>query len=174
MGIMVAEVRIPPRNRALTIQMAEKIMRAAWYENAGAPPDKFVILIDTDRHAPEEVMAPFREQLPVRLGGGIGAAVQYAYAQQHLEAWYFADASNLRSYVGGALGSVDTSKPDEIPNPKLHLKNVLGDRVYTASVAEEIARKLDAATISERSPSFQGFMDAVMNGDFTAGTETVG
>ena len=69
----------------------------------------------------------------------------------------------------GALGNVDTSKPDEIQNPKLHLKNVLGDRVYTARVSEEIARKLDAATIAQRSPSFEGFLEAVTNGSMTVG-----
>ena len=72
---------------------------------------------------PDEVLAPFKENLPGRLGGEIRATVLYAYAQWHLEAWYFADVANLRSYLGQAPGDVDTSKPDEIQNPKLHLKN---------------------------------------------------
>lgn len=47
------------------------------------------------------------------------SSIQYAYAQWHLEAWYFGDAEGLRRYLGGkALGNVDTSQPDEIHNPK--------------------------------------------------------
>ena len=154
----MVEVRIPPGNRMLSFQMAEKLIKSAWYENADAPPDKLVILVDADGADPDEVLAPFKENLPGRLGGEIRATVLYAYAQWHLEAWYFADAANLRSYLGQAPGNVNTSRPDEIQNPKLHLKNVLGGRAYTARVSEEIARTLDARTIAQRSPSFAGFM----------------
>ena len=167
MGITVSEVRIPRRNLKLSVPMAERLIKAAWYANATAPPDKFVVLIDTRRKSPDNVIGPFKERLPGRLSDDIGAAVQFAYAQRHLEAWYFADAANLRRYLGGmALGNVDPSKPDAIQNPKLHLKNLLGSRVYTAHIAEEIARELDAQTIVQRSSSFKGFMVAVMNGDF--------
>ena len=145
--------------------MAEKLIKAAWYDNSDGPPDKFVLLIDLDGAAPDEALALFEEQLPRRLGDEIGATVLYAYAQWHLEAWYFGDAANLRCYLGRGLGSVDASKPDEIQNPKLHLKNVLGSRVYTARVSEEIARKLDAPTIAGRSPSFEGFLEAVIDGN---------
>lgn len=62
------------------------------------------------------------------------------------------------------VGSVDTSKPDEIQNPKLHLKQLLGDRVYTARVSEEIALELHGPTIAHRSPSFEGMVRAVLNG----------
>ena len=61
------------------------------------------------------------------------------------------------------LGNVDDSRPDEIENPKLHLKNILG-QVYTARVSEEISRALDAETIARRSPSFRCFMEALLNG----------
>ena len=166
-GVSVMEVRIPPRNRALNVGMAESLIRAAWHSSLGSP-DKFVVLVDTDGKSPEETLAPF-QNLPGRLHG-VGATILFAYSQWHLEAWYFADAANLRTYFRGrALGSVDTSKPDEVENPKLHLKNLL-DRTYTARVSEEIARTLDARTIAQRSPSFQGFMDAVMNGNLTKDT----
>ena len=161
--VSVEEVRIPPRNRALDVRMAENLINAAWFERANAPPDKFVLLLDVDGKAPDEVLAPFRE-LPGRLHGEVGAAVRYAYAQWHLEAWYFADAANLRDWLGRALGQIDTSQPDEIQNPKLHLKQLLGDRVYTARVSEEIASRLDAMAIAQRSPGFKGFLDAVTNG----------
>ena len=114
MGISAIEVRIPQRNRALNVQMAEKLIKAAWYDNSDGPPDKFVLLIDLDGAAPDEALALFEEQLPRRLGDEIGATVLYAYAQWHLEAWYFGDAANLRCYLGRGLGSVDASKPDEI------------------------------------------------------------
>ena len=164
-GVSVVEVRIPPRNGALSVQMAEKLIKAAWYERFGVcPPDKFVVLLDVDGRLPDRVLEPFIA-LPEGLGGKIGAAIRCAYAQWHLEAWYFADAANLRGYLGGrALGKVDTSKPDEIHNPKLHLKHLLGNLAYTARISEEIASRLDGPTIAERSPSFKGFVDAVMNG----------
>ena len=164
-SVFVKEVLIPPRNRVLNIHTVEKLIKAAWYERLGVcSPDKFVILLDVDGKPPERVLETFRT-LPERLCDEIGAAIRCAYAQWHLEAWYFADATNLRGYLDGrALGNVDTSKPDEIQNPKLRLKHLLRDQVYTARVSEEIARQLDASTIAGRSPSFKGFVDAVMNG----------
>ena len=48
-SVAVDEVRIPPRNRALNAQMAEKLIKAAWYENLSTPPDKFVVLMDVDQ-----------------------------------------------------------------------------------------------------------------------------
>ena len=71
-------------------------------------------------------------------------------------------------YSGRDLGQVDTSKPDEIHNPKLHLKHLLGNRVYTARVSEEIAKILNTSTIAGRSPSFRKFVDTIMNGDSTS------
>ena len=143
--------------------MAENLIKATWFETVGSPPDKFVVLLDVDGRTPEDVLAPFLEHLPQRLNG-IGASTQFAFAQWHLEAWYFADARSLREYLGRDLGKVDASKPDEIQNPKLHLKHLLAGKVYTARISEEIARRLDAPTIAQVSPSFNGFLDAVKNG----------
>lgn len=158
-------VRIPGRHRALNVEIAHKLIQAAYYDSQDGPPDKYVILIDVNGQTPDLVLAPFREDLPKRLEDHLTSRIQYAYAQRHLEAWYFADADNLRAYLGGqALGSVDTSQPDDIPNPKLHLNNLLGSRVYTALISEDIARQLNAQTIAGRSPSFYGFLEAVKNG----------
>ena len=143
--------------------MAEKLIKAVWYERLDASPEKFVILMDMDGKLPDRVLDPFRA-LPERLGDEIGATILYTYAQWHLEAWYFADAVNLQSYLGRAPGNVDTSTPDGIQNPRLHLKHLLVNLAYTAQISEEIASRLDAPTIAERSPSFRGFVDAVMNG----------
>lgn len=165
MGIGVSEVRTPRRHRALDAAMADKLIKAAWYANAAAPPDKFVVLLDADGKVPDDVIGPFEKQIPDRLSGDITPPVLITYAQQHLEAWFFADAANLRSWLGGrALGSVDASRPDEIQNPKRHLRNLLGNRVYTARVAEEIACTLDAQIMVQRSPSFRGFVEAIVNG----------
>ena len=159
-------IRIPPRNRALNLKTAFSLIQASLYDYSDRSPDKYVILVDTDGKEPDEVLASFKEELPNRLGSQFGPSVQYAYAQWHLEAWYFADATKLRDYLGGrALGSVDTSQPDKIQNPKLHLKNLLRDSFYTARTSEEIAKTLNAETVSGRSPSFRGFLDAVKNGD---------
>ena len=162
-GVFVDEIRIPPRNRALDVRMAERLIKAVWYEKTNARPDKFVLLIDTDGKAPKAVLEPFEQQLPGRLRR-IEAPVRYACANQHLEAWYFADAANLRAYLGRAPGHVNTSEPDGIRNPKLHLMHLLDLRAYTARISEEIASKLDARVIAQRSPSFRGFLDAAMNG----------
>ena len=163
--VHVDEVRIPPRGRALNVEMAEKLVKAAWFENAAHPPHKFVVLVDADGAIPDELLRPLREHLPARLRRHINATVLFAHAQWHLEAWYFADAANLRSFVGRALGNVDTSAPDQIQNPKLHLKNLLGERVYTSVVSEDIAKRLNAQTIAQRSPSFRYFQEAVLNGE---------
>jgi hypothetical protein len=170
--ITVVDVRIPPGTKALNVGMAEKLIKASWFERIVNPPDKFVLLVDTDGKTPEEVLKPFRSELPPRLGPGIWAQIQFAPAQWHLEAWYFADVTGLRTYLERAPGNVDASKPDEIQNPKGHLKNLLGDRVYTAVISEEIAKKLNPRTIAQRSASFNGFLEAVRNGTL-AGSEFV-
>jgi hypothetical protein len=167
-GISVDDVRIPPGNKALDAKMAERLVKAAWYEKIADPPAKFIVLVDADGRVPQEVLRPFRDELPGRLGPNVQATVLFAFAQWHLEAWYFADAAALRSYLGKALGSVDTATPDEIQKPKLHLKNLLEERVYTAVVSEEIAKTINAQTAAGRSPSFRGFLAAVRNGSAAA------
>lgn len=165
-GIALREVLVPPRHMALTVDMAEKLIKAAWYANPSEPPAKFVVLLDVDRSTPEDIVGPIRRALPGRLSG-IGADVLVAYAQQHLEAWYFGDSRNLRAYLRRALGSVDASVPDGIEDPKRHLMGLLAERSYTARTSEEIAATLDASTISGRSPSFRRFVEAVRNGTAT-------
>lgn len=158
------DVRIPPRNLPLKPDMAEKLIRAAWYSSLHEPPGKFVVLVDVDHDDPASVLQPFKDTLPSRLGN-VSADVLYACAHRHLEAWYFADSHGLTTYVARSLGSVDLSSPDEIENPKLHLKHLLGSRVYTARVSEAIARTLDPERIAQLSPSFATFVEAVVNGD---------
>ena len=163
-GIVLADVRIPPRNRDLRVEIVENIIKSAWYESQ-TPPDKFVLLVDVDGKDPDATLAPFKHDLPGRLPSEVRPKLQYAYAQWHLEAWYFADSQNLKEYLRGkALRSVDASKPDEIQNPKQHLKNLLERSTYTARTSEDIARTLDARAIAQRSPSFDGFLSAVRNG----------
>lgn len=163
-GVSVEEVRIPPGSKPLSAKIATRLIYAAWNESLGVRSlDKFVVLLDGDGKRPDRVLEPFRT-LSERLGDDLGVTVLCAYAQWHLEAWYFADATNLRGYLGRALGKIDASKPEGNQNPKLHLKHLLGEQVYTARVSEEIASRLDAPTIAERSPSFKGFLDAAMNG----------
>ena len=160
----MTEVRVPPNGRALDFLVAERIIKSIWYVNPAAAPQKFVLLVDVDGKDPDSVVVPLREKLTKRLPEEIHVRVQYAYAQWHLEAWYFADATNLRACLGRNEGRVDTSKPDVIQNPKLHLKHLLSPRTYTARVSEEIARTLNPRTIEGRSPSFKGFVEAVLNG----------
>ena len=162
--VELSSVAIPSNNRGLNVDMVEKLIASEWF-SATLRPNKFVILVDADGKDPDEILQPFRENLPSRLPRGLSSgAVQYAYAQWHLEAWYFADADNLRGYLGRPLGNVDTSSPDAIQNPKLHLKSLLADKFYTARVSEEIAKSLDSRAIRQLSPSFRAFIAAIENG----------
>ena len=161
-GIAV-DVSIPPKHRAITAREAYRIIESERY-NLPAP-DKYVILVDADGKLPETVLQPIQSGLSQRLGEHFEAAVLYAYAQWHLEAWFFADDRNLRAYLGGrALGGVDTTQPDRIRNPKEHLKNLLSGRAYASRIAGQIASALEPDTIAQRSPSFAGFLSAVRNG----------
>ncbi len=159
------DVSIPPGNGKLTVSMAEKLIKLSIY--AGPPPDKVVVLLDVDGKDPKQVLTSFRNGLQERLRNDTVNSILYAHAQWHLEAWYFGDAEGLRRYLGGdALGSIDTSQPDRIENPKLHFKKLLRNRnrLYTAQVSSGIAEVLDPETIGQRSPSFKGFLEAVQNG----------
>jgi hypothetical protein len=167
-SINVVEVIIPPGNRALSVEMAERLIKAAYFLRIARPPDKFVVLLDVDDKDPAEVLKPFLRHLPHRLGIKIDAQLTIAFAQWHLEAWYFADEPGLRTFLKRALGNVDTSKPDEIRNPKLHLKHLLGARIYTAVISEEIATLLDVQVIYKKSPSYKGFIEAIRNGSANA------
>ena len=167
-GVEVQDVRIPPRHQAIGIANAEKIIRSVWFERAETErPDKFVVLLDTDASPPAEIVAPIRSALLPRLRG-VEANIQFAYAQRHLEAWYFADANGLRRYLDRNIGNIDPSDPDTLQNPKQHLRNLLGSRLYTSLVSQEIAAALNAATIAQHSPSFRGFVAALKNGGSVA------
>ena len=155
------DVRIPPRNRAISSEVAVKIAKSCYWDVPS--PDKFVVLVDVDGKDPDEVLESLRQRVEVALDH-LGLDVYYTYAQRHLEAWFFADSKGLRQYLGKSLGSIDASRPDLIENPKLHLKHLLVDRLYTSEVAERISRVLDAAKIAERSPSFGRFLGAIRNG----------
>ena len=156
-------VSIPPRNRNLNVSMAEKLIKSLFY--GSQPPEKVVVLADLDGKDPDQALGPFKAALPERLRNEPKVSIQYSYAQWHLEAWYFGDIEHLRNYLSGqAPGHVDTSQPDDIENPKLHLKNLLGERLYTALVSEEIAKQINSQVIAQRSPSFRGFLEAVQNG----------
>lgn len=163
-GVEVQDVRIPPRHQAINVANTEKIIRSVWFERIETErPDKFVVLLDTDASRPNDVLEPIRAALPARLHG-IGANVQFAYAQRHLEAWYFADAAGLQRYLGRGVGNVDPTNPDALDNPKLHLKHLLRTRPYTALVSERIAAQLNVAAVMRHSASFRLFIAAVKNG----------
>ena len=127
--------------------------------------------IDVDGKNSEEILRPFRDQLRKRLPETIDASLQFAYAQWHLEAWYFADEAAIRGYLGRNPGSVDTSQPDMIQNPKLHLKALLGDRLSTSVISEEIARQLNPEIIAQRRESFRKFLGSVRNGNAPLGVQ---
>lgn len=155
------DVRIPPRNRAINGEVAVKVAKSCYWDVPS--PDKFVILVDVDGKDPDEILESLRHRVGTALDD-LDMNVYYTYAQRHLEAWFFADERGLREYLGRNLGSVDASRPDFIENPKLHLKHLLANRLYTSEVAERISYTLDAAAIAERSASFERFLDTIRNG----------
>ena len=164
--IVVVAVRIPARGKALNVEMAEKLVKAAWFERSATPPAKFVILVDTDGKTEDLVQGPFREQLAARIGANINPQLQYAWRTVASRGPGFSPIAQDSEDTSSETGHVDSSKPDEIRNPKLHLEHLLGVRAYTAVISEEIAKRLNAETIGQRSPSFQGFLEAVRNGHF--------
>ena len=164
-GIHV-DVRFPPKHRDVTEQETYNIIQSVRYDSPA--PYKYVVLKDADGKEPEEVLQPIRSGLLQRLGEHFETTILYAYAQWHLEAWFFADETGLRNYLGRNLGRIDTSQPDHIENPKQHLRNLIPGRSYTSAMSETIAETLNPDTISQRSPSFAGFLAAVRNGNGVA------
>jgi hypothetical protein len=162
-GLDVVEVRIPPRNRDITVEVAVKLIHATWYDLGPRQqrPDKIVVLVDADSLTVEEKLVSLRSAVEERVKQ-LPVDVLITVAKWHLEAWFFADSKGLRTFLKRDLGSVDVSRPDDIENPKAHLKNLLG-YPYTASTAERIAATLDAREV-RRSPSFCAFEAAVRNG----------
>lgn len=59
---------------------------------------------------------------------------------------------------------VDCTKPDEIENSKLVLRNLLGEVQYTQQISGEIASRVAPAYAERTSPSFAAFRAAVRNG----------
>lgn len=160
---IIYPVRTSPSGR-LTGDIAYKIIVSAWRELEWiTPPDKFVVLVDADGKDPVSVVASVEEQLKVTPIAKVPAAVLVTAAKWHLEAWFFADPAGLRAYLGGSLGTINASKPDEIVHPKQCLKNLL-EETYTARVSEEIAQRIDAIAVRTHSPSFARFERAVRNG----------
>ena len=163
-GITIQDVRIPPRHRAIKTEVAEKDHPIGLVRVHGrCTPAQVRRARGHGSVATRKALAPIRNDLPVRLHD-INASIQFAYAQQHLEAWYFADAKGLRRYVGRDLGAVSPTQPDAILNPKLHLKHLLGARPYTSLVSRDITSGLDTTAIAQHSPSFRRFLAAVRNG----------
>ena len=161
---ITVDIRIPDRNRQLTPGVVHPIIYSLPHEIPA--PDKVVVLVDTDRQSADDAMHQLKQNAHrVASRTCFPFGIHYAYAQRHLEAWYFADAVNLRSYLNRNLGSVDPTNPDLIQNPKLHLKHLLTPVPYTSAASERIARTLDAHTVAQRSPSFAAFLSAVRNGD---------
>jgi hypothetical protein len=153
-------VRTPPRHRQLHADEVAWLVKAAHF-SSNPRPDGFVVLIDADPRDPIAVASALQSEL-VPLCSGLAVPMLVTAAKWHLEAWFFADAPGLRAFVGRDLGAVDASKPDDIDNPKLHLKNLLG-RTYTARVAGDIARALSVSGV-RASPSYRRFEAALRNG----------
>ena len=164
-GIYAEDVRIPSGGGSLTLKTVVRIARAAWFETnaVGQAPDKLVVLVDANGKSTDDAIAELESPLTGRLGE-LPLTVRVAAAKRHLEAWFFGDEEGLRAYLGRNLGNVDASAPDDIRDPKHHLRNLLAGELYTARIAEEIARRVAPEAIYGRSASFANFVDTVRNG----------
>lgn len=154
------------RHGTVTIDDATRIITAAYWEGVGRdePPDKAIVLVDADGKPPEAVLRALRDEVPRRLKK-VPIPVLFTHAQWHLEAWFFGDARGLAAYLRRDVGGVEASRPDEIQQPKAHLKNLLGENiVYTARMAAEIAAAVDPKEVRKRSPSFAALVAGVRNG----------
>ncbi len=164
--IEVRDVRTPPRHRGLTVDVARAVVRAAWFElRHHEPPQKFVILVDADGGSGQQAISRL-DGLEEKLAD-LPVPVKRAAAKWHLEAWFFADEQGLRRFLGTGLGSVNSTAPDSIENPKHHLKNLLAPRLYTSRIAGEMSAMISGLTVRARSPSFQSFVEAIRNGSYS-------
>ena len=163
-GIIV-NVLIPDRNQQLRPRVVRPLIYSALDDYENGPPDKIVVLVDTDGKSAGDALRPIRQNLQSIAIDQAPLGIHYAYAQWRLEACFFADDRNLRNYLGRNLGSVNPNQPDRIENPKQRLRNLLPGRIYTSEISEAIAETLNPDTISQRSPSFAGFLAAVRNGN---------
>ncbi len=120
--VIVDDVRIPPRkNNALSVEMAEKLIRSAWFGNS-CPPAKFVVLLDADGKVADDVLRPFRDELPKRIGGKIPAALQFAVAQWHLESWQFRRRERLERLSWPRIGQCGHLETRRNPESKAALE----------------------------------------------------
>ncbi|MGH9505686.1 MAG: DUF4276 family protein [Terriglobales bacterium] len=161
--VQLLKVVTPPGHKQIRPALATQLIRAAWFgwAHAGGA-DKFVVLLDADAHDPEVVAGPVREAC----GGmqDIPVPICVTAAQRHLEAWFFADPVGLRRHLSNrALGNIRDA-PDQMENPKQHLRNLLAPDFYTSLRAGAIAADLDPAAIEDRSPSFKRLAAAMRNG----------
>ena len=164
--VIVTEVRYPSRNGDLVVETVTKLVVSTWFEKMYVdPPDKIVVLVDVDGKQPSAVLDHLTREVTQRIQSQVPIPVLFAYAQWHLEAWFFGDSKNLREFLGRDLGSVDASFPDEIEDPKRHLANLIGNSIYTSRISGQIAQELNAATIAGRSPSFSNFLKQLRNGE---------
>ena len=140
-------------------------IKSAWHDHNGKsePPSKFVILVDADGRPKEAAIASAREAC--RHLHDIPVPCLVTAAKWHLEAWFFADEQKLREFLGRDLGNISPQFPDEILNPKLHLKNLLSGRRYTREIADRIASVVRPSVMQTHSQSFFDFVQAVRNGD---------
>ena len=91
-GITV-DVRIPGRNRQIRADIIIRIVQATLYDDSvEGPPDKFVVLVDTDGKTPEEAIDPIKNGLERSSFRGLRQRIHYAYAQWHLEACFLPTA----------------------------------------------------------------------------------
>ena len=81
-GVSVDQVLIPPRNRAMNVENVESLIWTEWYSNVAETPDKFVVLVDTDRDNPQEVMGMLSSRLPLRMGDEIAASLDSRTIEQ--------------------------------------------------------------------------------------------
>ena len=82
------EVRFPSRHRELRFATVSQLINAALYDS-GEAPDKFVVLVDTDGKTPEAAIDPIKSELERSSFRELHQRIHYAYAQWHLEAWFF-------------------------------------------------------------------------------------
>ena len=156
-----------PDHSAALIHQVAPLLQLHWRPDVDPP---CVILVDTHRLSPSQAMEPVQQKVDAMVQRGdlspaARNSIRWAYAQPHLEAWFFADPSGLARYIG--CDEADLGVPGTIRDPQGVLRGLMTQhmpgrrRNYGASRAKDIADGLDARVVLANSPSFKTLIDAI-------------
>ncbi len=100
-GITI-DVRIPDRHRKIAPNVVAPIIYSALHDSENGPPDKYVVLVDTDGRTAAETLRPVQEGLQRTSVSRYVENLQYAYAQWHLVKLGILPTPGISGFIWGA------------------------------------------------------------------------